>query len=127
MTVIQSAIALFFLLFPLAAQSADSQGRFWQVEVVSEASCGTFVTARDEARRGRHGHENIYLDWLAGYLTAYNTLQPDTYDIQGAADMPSLMLWLENHCKARPLDSFGTAVSELTTELYPKRVKQAPK
>ena len=81
------------------------------------------MSARDEGRRGSHSRENAYVAWLMGYVTAYNRLTADTYDIEGHCDLHTLLPWLEDHCKAHPLISFPDAVETLTNTLYPNRLK----
>ena len=122
-----STIALFAVVVPFATRAADPQGRFLEINVAGEASCETYVTARDEGRRGGHLRENIYLGWVSGFLTAYNIFRPETYNIAGTTDTPSLMLRLEIYCKANPRDSFLDAVAWTLTKLYPNRAKQAPR
>jgi len=125
-----STIAITFLamlLFPLLVTASDKNGAYSHMIATDDATCGSYVSARDDARRGNHFRENKYGNWLAGYITAFNSLTPDTNDIKGTADMSSLLLWLENYCKQHPLIDFVGATEILMAELYPKRTRQAPK
>jgi len=112
---------------PVPSPAADGTGAYNSAFPEKEGNCGTFIAARDEARRGDQFRTSKYLDWLTGYITAYNRLKPDTFDIVGQTDKGSWLSWLENYCKAHPLDSFSAAVAGLTDTLYPNRVKVAPK
>jgi hypothetical protein len=60
-------------------------------------------------------------------LTAYNRLNPNSFNIEGNSDRDSLLLWLENYCKKNPLEAFPVAVANLTDTLYEKRTRTAPK
>ena len=119
-------LAMFFL--PASVNAADIDGNYRAS--VSEAkirSCGQYVTARDEMRRGAHRKINTHIDWIFGYLTAYNRQTPDTWDIQGQIDLLGMLLWLENYCKQNPLVNFTRAMESLMDELHPKRIHKAPK
>jgi hypothetical protein len=94
---------------------------------LSLASSSTNSTARRFSARGRTCAQNIYANWLTGFLTAYNMQTPDTYDVAASTDVPWMMLWLENHCRKQPLESFDDAVITLVIELMPERQHNAPK
>ena len=64
--------------------------------------------------------------YTMGYVTAINRLAHDTYDIAGKKNTKTLMLWLEQYCAAYPNDTFDTALSKMTKELYPVRSTQKP-
>ncbi len=112
------------LFLPATINAADIDGNYAivSVEGVIE-SCGLYVAARDEGRRGGNVKERYHISWIAGYLTAYNLKTPDTYDIGGQ----TILLWLENYCKRNPLAGLAKAVELLTVELHPKRIRTKPK
>ncbi len=119
-------LAMFFL--PATVNAADIDGAY-NVTFGEEkmGSCGQYVTARDEERRGKYRKINTHITWIFGYLTAYNRQTPDTYDIKGQTDTEAMLLWLENYCKKNPLDDFADAMELLTDELHPKRIRKKPK
>jgi hypothetical protein len=119
-------LVLSVLVLPSASIAADTDGAFRTIGLQKETSCASYLSARDEGRKGDYHRENTYLNWVLGYLTAYNRIKPNTYDVKGSSDVSALMLWLENFCKTTQLYSFGDAVDELTTKLYPERIKVAP-
>ena len=123
------AIVFALLMLPVVGNAADSKGAYSIVlpKDGTIGSCGTYVVARDEGRRGDYRKVNDHSAWLMGYLTGYNARTSDTYDIMGNKDLQSLLLWLENYCKQHPLDSFAVAVNFLIIELYPTRARTAPK
>ena len=80
-------------------------------------SCGKLIEG-NKSKGGRHE----FSMWLGGFLTAYNWLKPDTVSILGKSDLTSAILWIENYCRANPLQSTGGAAILLTEELYPQRL-----
>ena len=118
--------AAWLLLCASSSFAADRNGRFfvWYAEKVK--SCGSFINARDEGRRGNYLHENGFSDWLASYLTGYNFGAPNTFDIAHGLDADSMMQWLENSCRKKPLQDFSEAAQRLVIELFPQRTTTAP-
>jgi hypothetical protein len=106
--------------------AADKNDKYEVLIPDKEASCHSYVSARDEAKLGDHSKENKYVVWLSGYFTAYNLLVRDTYDLQGATDSDTLLVWLDGYCKMNPRKGFADGVEALTADLYPKRAKEAP-
>ncbi len=119
-------VMLFFL--PATVNAADINGAYNIVFAKGQmGSCGLYVTARDEQRRGKYRKINTHITWIYGYMTAYNTLTPDTYDIMGQTDRSAILRWLENYCKQNPLKRFAEAMELLTAELHPRRIRKEPK
>jgi hypothetical protein len=119
-------LAMFFL--PATVNASDVDGKFAvSVPRGKVGSCGQYVAARDERRTGEHRAENLHINWIFGYMTAYNTQTPDTYDIQGQTDLSEILVWLEDYCKQNPLHGFIDAMTLLMDELHPKRIRKAPK
>jgi hypothetical protein len=58
-------------------------------------------------------------DWIAGYLSAFNSLtdDPATPDFLKDEDWDGLIAWIDNYCAARPLDKLETAGRSLVLEL----------
>jgi len=122
------AILLFLsLIFLVPASAADRNGE--SATIVSQAmgSCATYVASREDGRRGDRKKLNTHVTWLFGFLTGFNMATRDTYNIVGDQDNEALLLWLENFCKKNPLVAFTHAVGVLTIELFPKRIREAPK
>lgn len=121
-------VFLAVLLFPLFSTASDNNGYYYVAMLgKNEGSCGAYIAARNEGRKGDVSKQNAYAIWLAGYVTAYNKLEADTYNVMGTVDMATLQLWLENFCKQNPIKPFAEATEAGIDELYPIRTKQAPK
>ena len=118
------------LLYPLGGLASDHNGRYRNFIPEGFDSCREFVTAVDDCQRNHCAKISLYKVWSAGYLTSYNLLTPDTFDIAGGREADSTdrstIIWLENYCKHHPAQTYTEAIKRLTTELYPERIKTAP-
>ena len=123
-----SIVFLAVFLFPSFSTASDNNGYYYVAMLgKNEGSCGAYISARNDGRKGDVSKQDAYSIWLAGYVTAYNKLEPDTYNVMGTVDMATLQLWLENFCKQNPKKLFAEAIEAGMDELYPIRAKQAPK
>ncbi|HXX57593.1 MAG TPA: hypothetical protein VEI96_06295 [Thermodesulfovibrionales bacterium] len=112
-------IFLFFVLMVATMELAaarDKQGNL-AVYGIGSKTCEKFLQDRKDAADLSYHH------WVGGYISGFNTGSEETYDIVGTKDFDSLMVWLENYCKANPLDAFGVATGKLMIELFPQRKK----
>jgi hypothetical protein len=115
-------LLVLLMLVSASGWARDKDGGMW---VQGDTSCGQYIEAR-AARATPKYDEALVIGimtpaWLAGFLTAYNMLTPDTYNILGSSDMQSALVWLDNFCKANPLERISTGAATLVNELYPKR------
>jgi hypothetical protein len=97
-----------------SAWGRDAGGSYATVEA---SSCADLL----QHRQARGWAYNADTAWVAGYLTAYNALTPDTNDILGGTDLSGAMLRLQRYCEAHPADSLAQGMLSLTAELYPAR------
>jgi hypothetical protein len=114
-------ILLAALLYMVMCEAwpVDATGNYSSVDATS---CGDYINARRNTDGVFYAQITF---WVSGYLTAYNTLSSDTYDILGSTDHKSAMLWLENYCKENPLKNMGTGMTAFEVELFPKRYRTA--
>lgn len=104
--------------FSTGAQAADSQGLYQTLYFVP---CANYAEHRKEAMgTGNNALDQVY---IAGWLSGYNYLTPNTYDILPSHDLPGVMKWLDEFCKKNPSLSVDAGLLQLTDELYPNRVK----
>lgn len=99
--------------------AADQQGNF---ETLGNFTCSTYLT---KLKLGGL-EEMTVIQYVSGYLTAYNRQTPKTINILGSSDFNGAIFWLKNYCEKQPLERIGIALVELTAELYPKRTKNLP-
>jgi hypothetical protein len=107
-------------LLAIEAFGADAEGKY---SISSRTSCGKYIEERKQIS-GVHYAQTSY--WVSGYITAYNAWMPDTYDITGDTDQASVMLWLENWCKANPLKNVSNGMELLILEMRPHRHRANP-
>ena len=103
------------------AEAADAQSRF-QAYGLGRVSCKTF-TDLCEAKK-----EECKLTgtWLEGYLSGFNALSKDTFDILPWQPPEALAEFTFNVCKQNPKAPMLEVVNELVrTLLVPNRVKAA--
>ncbi len=106
------------LLQPVFA--ADSKGSY-AIWGVGNTTCHRYTQARE------NNDYSAYKNYLLGYLTAYNTLAEDTYRATGKMDLDEVLDWLDTACHTTPVTSFELALRNMITNLYDKRLRQAPK
>lgn len=101
------------------AGAADAQERAAGVATwgIGQISCGRFITER-ERRAGAHGpYDATFRQWLLGFITALNWMDPNRQDLLEGSDAEGAMLWVENYCRTHPLDTFFDAALALRQEL----------
>ena len=107
------------LLCPLPALAADKDGNY-AVWGVGSKSCFHFTQAQ-----GKPDAE-AYRDFAMGYLTAYNALNEDTYNIGAGKDLDQVMTWITEYCTKQQVHGFEQALAEFTVEQHPQRTRQPP-
>jgi hypothetical protein len=108
------------LLASSPARAADGEGRF-ALKSVGTASCGSFVAARD---KGGEGYA-LYGGYLGGYVSAYNQLVPQTFDLTPFHDADTLAHMMAQYCAKHPQENFGAALWRLVALLRPGRLQES--
>ena len=105
---------LFLTLFSSASCfAADAAGNF-AVWGLGQASCNAYNKARTAHKEGP------YKTYLMGYLTAFNTLTPNTARVTGDADLNAILGWLDDYCHKSAVESFESALHHLAVEMNAK-------
>lgn len=116
------ALALRLAGTPVVAAAASAEGQF-AIQGRGGDRCQAFVDARDA-----EGPELLrFMDWAAGYLTAFNQLDEDTVDIAPWQGMDLMATLLAQYCEANPEQSFVRALSEMTKAFYGQRLREESK
>lgn len=118
------AILLFLggvLVFVTPSSAADRNGEFFTRGLGVE-SCESYLA--DKA--GNTGRYLFFRSWVNGYLSAYNQMAPQTYDVAPNATVDGLANALQEICQANPKEQFWTAVFALTKTLEPQRLTARP-
>ena len=110
-------LVLFLLSRP--AWAADEAGQYL-IMGLGNASCESFL-AEDELGQA------YYLSWLAGYMTAYNYSQEETYSIMGESKtINQIQSWLKDYCTVNPEEKFEAAIRKMINNLKFFRSKTRP-
>lgn len=113
----RNALAVLMTLAAMSgAWAADKNSQYGMLT----DTCGEYAKDRAKNRTLR------YTSWISGYVTAYNAVSPDTYNILGQSNVKSTMQWLDDWCKANPKDNLAVGMSALMGELRPKRQQVRP-
>ncbi len=100
-----------------SSYAADDTGNYLTMGL-GNASCKSFLSEDDDGAA-------YYLSWLAGYMTAYNFSQEDTYSILGETKtVAQVESWLRDYCTVNGNESFEQAVRNLLRNLKYFRIKQ---
>jgi len=113
----------------IAAAAAAMIGMLAGTEVYAQtmtygqgkSSCGEYVAASETSRMGKQQRISPYIDWIAGYATLASI--QNGIDYFKGTDAKSIQLWLENYCRANPLENFTDAAVQMMKELHGKQME----
>lgn len=111
---------IFACLVSCALSAADGQGNY-AIWGAGGRSCNQFSQSRPDAAKLA-----TFRDYLMGYLTAFNTLAPDTYDALGGESLETSLNWLDEYCGQHKMDSFERAVGQLLLTRHEQRSRTPP-
>jgi hypothetical protein len=111
----------------MAARASDKHGKYRETYSAGYGTCAAYLLAVNECNHSHCRDLNAFSDWLMGYITAYNTGTPDTFDIVAHANLKSTLEWLAQYCRKNPQQSFSQATAKLMLKLSPSREKLRPK
>lgn len=75
--------------------------------VVGDGSCGEWVESRTDA----HVH------WLNGYLSGISAARLGDGDLLKGVSPSSALVWVDNYCRANPLEKVSQGANMLAVEL----------
>ena len=115
-------LVLLLLLGPVGndGDAADANKRF-SVRGVGTTTCSKYL----ETRNLEVSESEQYANWLTGFFTAYNWLQPNTYDIAPASqyNQTGLLRFLDLYCGKNPKKKVIDAAVAFVKAIYDKRDK----
>jgi len=106
--------------FASSALAATTDERY-VIKGAGNGTCERFVTER-EAQSQSYA---LFGGWLAGYITAYNQLTDETFDIAPWQNLDLLAAFLDNFCRQNPDLAFVSAVGAMISALQPTRLRTA--
>jgi hypothetical protein len=116
--ILAAALATLGLLNgPASAADSDKNYSVWGPGNVTCEAYGKMVADQD-----KDFHNSEF--WIGGYLTAFNRMSPETWDIVGGgnANISTVALWLTSYCKDHPKTVLATAMLAYTEAMQPKRI-----
>lgn len=109
-----------FVLFIGSASAADSNGDY-QVMGLGQSSCKAFISSDAEGKA-------FFYSWLAGYMTAYNRIEENTYSILARSkNLTYIEGWLQDYCYLNPSKDFFDATHKLLIKMSYSRIKRKPR
>jgi hypothetical protein len=99
-------------------RAADEEGKF-AVKGAGKRDCSNFVQTIEQGSTDYY----MYGGWLEGYLSSYNSFQPNNYDATPWQTTELLMTLLKRHCDSNPDVKFLSAVNSLLKTFYPIRLE----
>jgi hypothetical protein len=87
------------------------------ITIRGASSCGEWV--QETQKRGDGSPDATSSFWLLGYLSASASLKQK--DILKGTDSASIFVWVQNYCRANPLDKIPDAANELFEELVKRK------
>jgi hypothetical protein len=101
-----SVLLLIGAAIDLSAKADDN--RYIHVELLGAgaSSCGTWTADRSAKTA------NDDVQWVLGFLSAYNTFGPDpSHNISHSTDVNGVLGWIDNYCREHPLAMMVEAVT----------------
>lgn len=99
------------------AQAADASTKF-ALKGAGFLPCQLFVAEREK-------RSNVYYligGWVEGYVSAYNQLTADTYDITSFESLELLLGVIDNHCRANATDPLFRVVASIVNQISDDRI-----
>lgn len=107
------------LLIPAVAPAADSDNRF-AMKGAGFLPCQVLVTEREK-------RSNAYYmigGWIEGYTSAYNKLNPDTYDVLAFESLEMLLVVMDQHCASNPNDRLYAVLDSMIAKIAAERIRE---
>jgi len=100
-----------FILFILLSPPSFGQG--FSFTGTGQLTCGEWAEA---VNYRNDNQQNVVVQWLAGYIGAYNYYSPEEFRIT-SSDLATIKLWLTTYCNNNPLHRVFMAGSALIEDL----------
>ena len=104
----------------IVAMTLVSTGAWgYNIKGVGNDSCGSFVSVKQTKEADYY----VYMHWVTGFITGGNVERGrngGNDSIGDGLDAEFIELWLENYCRANPLNDLDQAADALVNELISK-------
>jgi|GEM_PF-7082353 len=117
---IQIILALLVCVgFPAVGKATDESGLYQALHYIS---CQQYTEDRKQPpHTGRNAADEIY---ISGWLSAYNYLVANTYDITPNHDVNVVMGWMDKFCVDNPTKGVEAGLLQFTSAAYPTRMQR---
>ena len=105
------------LILPLQTQAADTEGNY-AVWGIGLKSCFRYTQARE-----KDDYDN-YTNYIKGFLTSFNMLSAETYNITGGKPFNELLEWIDDYCETQPIHALEQGLLEMIDAHQEKRTKK---
>ena len=103
-----------------APASAATSGGEFAIKDAGKADCRAFIAAK-----AKGGEEyGRFSGWLMGYISAYNQVMPNTFDIAPWQEMDLLMALMQNFCDKNGQAKYLPAAAGLIAIIKPMRLEE---
>ncbi|MDH5517931.1 MAG: hypothetical protein OEY36_08980 [Gammaproteobacteria bacterium] len=114
-------LILALVVVSFTATAKDNRQQFATYGLGGE-SCAVYSSARAAG-----GERELQVrQWLAGYITAFNLIVADTYDIFGSTDYDGMIEWLDDRCSKYPRANLTNTVARFTEITHSYRKQYMP-
>jgi hypothetical protein len=114
MTATLSALLALSLARPIWPDQAPES---YQILGPGVGTCGSWT----EVRRAGGAPQQVASAWVLGYLTAYNEFVAADGNVAAGADPDRVLAWIDNYCRAHPLDNLALAARSLVDALKARK------
>jgi hypothetical protein len=108
-----AAILSLSALASARSEAADKDARF-SVRGLGTTSCTKYLDAAESEE---------FVHWITGFLTAYNWLTPDTYDIAPQYNANGLKRFMDLYCGQNPKRRIIEAALAFVSAIHEKRAR----
>lgn len=116
----------FLILAALALQTSlppplEPRDREFTAYAFDDNSCGAWTSARSRGGADSQSWES----WAMGFLSGYNRFSIQSNgDVAFGAGIDGMKAWIDNYCRANPLDPVVKALTALIRELESRRTRR---
>lgn len=112
---------LFFLvaLVPFSTSMALDENGNYAVWGVGKKSCYSYNKARVD-----NDYDN-FSNYIKGFLTAYNIMEPKTYNISGSMSFEKIIEWIDDSCELKQTNSIEQTLLEFIETHYESRLRRS--
>jgi hypothetical protein len=110
---ISATVLLFTLLVSGVPATGDPAAPTYVIRGAGADSCGDWNQYKLTDDPARYGS----ISWVLGYISAFNNFVSADGDLGAHASVDEITAWIDEYCKAKPLDTVAGATTALISRL----------